>query len=141
MSLIVPDAGKILMLASILKQTSGFESLLVDLYVNNYTPVASSIFSNFTIASYTGYAQLPLARATWPTPTVSGAVAQSIYGTNPLVFAVSATGSPQTVYGYVVSGATSGTVWWAELISPSRVMQNAGDTIDLTLQLGLQTYP
>lgn len=116
------------------------ESMLLDLYNNNYTPVPGSSGSNFTVASFTGYTQVTLTRSGWGTSSLVGNKAVSTYTTNPITWTVTGT-STDTIYGYLVRGATSGKVYFAELISPSRPMQTVGDTLNLTLPFELETEP
>lgn len=116
------------------------EDLHLDLYNNNYTPVPGSTFSDFTVASFTGYAQVTLTRSGWGSSALVGNKAVATYTTNPITWTVTGT-STDTIYGYLVRGATSGKVYFAELISPARPMQTIGDTLNLTLPFELETEP
>lgn len=128
MSLIVPDVGELIVMKT-LKNGTGLGNWYCMLFQNNYTPVATTVYADLTEATYTGYlAQLQ----NFGTPTEVSGKAKMV-GTAPLNFVVTVTGSPVTVYGYFIGDALTGEVVYAERFSSPQVMQNAGDTIGITL--------
>lgn len=132
---ICPTEGLKIMLAGALDTTGiAGEDYVLDLYQNNYTPISSSTGSNFTISSFTGYAQVVLPASDFPTPTITGSAATT---TNSTPGAFSCTGgSAQTAYGAVMRGATSGKVYAAALFDAPRSMSNgATETVTVTLTL------
>lgn len=138
MSLLVPDVGEVLLLGRMLYGSSP-ENLTLKLYKTNVTPAESDTHASYTEADFTGYAATTLTSTqsggTWAVPTTSSGTTSSTYGTNS-VFSCTG-GSSQTVYGYYVVGATSGTLHWAELFSSSRNMTPPSDTLTVTPKIEL----
>ncbi len=129
MSLVVTDAGENLLLEWSVKSTG--ESLKLNLYSNNYTPVSTSTDSNFTVASFTGYAEKTIARTDWGSASTNGNDKGEITAT-----ALSWTPTTtQTIYGYFVTPSSDSTkVLWAEKFSTSVSLSN-GDTFVLNPKL------
>lgn len=129
-----PDEGLILLLQRALfaSGVSAAEDYYLDLYSNNYTPVYGSTLSNFTLCTFTGYAQatIPAADFAAPTATAPGATTtNSVQG----VFSCTS-GSSQTAYGCVLHGKTSGKVIAACLFANPRTMSpGATETVTVTL--------
>jgi hypothetical protein len=126
MALVVPTAGE-------LKMVLGYptsQTLTCHLYSNTYQPVSSSVLSNFTECSFTGYSAQTLATSGWGTPSLDGsgdAVLQ--YGS-----AITWTaGASATVTGYYVCDSTN-TVIWAEQFSVARSL-SIGDELIITPQI------
>lgn len=138
MSLLVPDAGEVKLLARMLYGGS-VENLTLKLYKTNVTPAESDTAGSYTEADFTGYAAVTLTSSqsggTWAVPTTSSGTTSSTYGTN-AVFSCTG-GSAQTIYGYFVVGATSGTIYWAELFSSSKNMSPPSDTLTVTPRMQL----
>jgi hypothetical protein len=136
MALVTPNEGQLELLANALI-TSGFTGYdyWLDLYQNNYTPVQSSTWSNFTVANFTGYSQVSITRAQWATPTTVSNQATTSYSSNPVSWTCGTTGN--TIYGYVIRGSLSGKVLWAELLSGGPYTLVNGQDFDLNLNLTL----
>lgn len=127
MTLVVPNAGENLMLAHALNKTAP-EDLTLKLYQNNVTPGESDTASTYTEATFVGYASVALTGSNWTiTP---GAPTSASYPQQS--FTSSSNQTPQTIYGYFVVGASSGTLYWAEKFSSSQVIQNLSDQIKVT---------
>ncbi len=105
------------------------ENFILNLYKNLYSPASGSILSDFTVADFTDYAAMTLARTTWSAAETVAGKASSTYGATPLSWTCGATGN--TVHGYYVTGATSNTVLWAEQFASARVLASA-DVLNLT---------
>lgn len=105
------------------------EDFVVDLYSNNYTPVAGSSASNFTIATFTGYAQVAVARSTFGSPSIVGSTGNVTSSVSPTFTCTG--GSSQTVYGWVMRGASSGKVYAAQLFTTAFTVV-AGSNVQLT---------
>jgi hypothetical protein len=91
---------------------AGDEDYVLDLYSNNHTPVITDTAGAFTIATFTGYSQVAIPRSSFAAASVTGS--QSILTSSVVpVFSCSG-GSGQTVYGFVMRGATSGTAYLAQ---------------------------
>lgn len=130
MTLVVPNVGENLMLAHALNKTAP-EDLTLKLYKNNVTPGESDTAGTFTEATFTGYASVSLTGSNWT--ITSGAPTAAVYAQQ--TFQSSANQTPETVYGYFVIGASSGTLYWAERFDTSQVIQNNNDTIRVTPRL------
>lgn len=116
MALTITNAGELLLLEWALRSTSTPEDLVLKLYSNNYTPVATSTASNFTEANFTGYSAKSITRASWGTPTTNANGEAEVSATAQDWSAE----SDQTIYGYFLVGAVSGTVVWAQRFSVPR---------------------
>jgi hypothetical protein len=130
MPLVTSNLGELELLDKMLKDAlSTNENYILRLYQNNYTPVDASAPGSFTEANFTSYAALTLTRALWNSAVVVSLKAETSYGSAPLSWTCGASGN--TIYGYYVTGATSGVVLWAELFATSRILASA-DVLNLT---------
>jgi len=115
MAIFFPQVGDQKALSDFL---SNGENWTIKLYSSNTTPAASDTAATYTEASFTGYASKTLTRSitsgTWSTPsTATPSVSNYNSGTGLTWNSTSA----QTVYGYYVVGAVSGTLIYAERFS------------------------
>lgn len=141
-NVVIPLEGAIEILKRILYGNAGAENLSLRLFKNNFTPGLTSTGADFTVATFTGYANITLtssqAAGTWAVPTSSTPYALSTYGT---LASWTAT-TDQTIYGWYLVGATSGKVYAAQLFSSPRVLVGAqSDTITLTSKLQVTSIP
>lgn len=121
MPLVIANVGEIELLNKMLiEPLTTDESYKLRLYQNNYTPVASSVASDFTEATFTNYVAKTLTRAGWSTPTIVGGKAESSYAQQSWTCGV--TGN--TIYGYYIEGANSTILLWAERFATPRVLVN-----------------
>ncbi len=137
MALLVPDVGEVELLKRLLYPSSG-ENGTLKLYKTNVTPAESDTAGSYTEADFTGYVSKTLTStqsgSTWAVPTTGGGTTSSTYGGGtPLSWSPLST---QTVYGYIVVGASSTTLWWAELFATSKNL-SSGDTLNLTPKMQL----
>ncbi len=131
------NAGELALLDKMLKTAlSVDESYILKLFQNNVTPDQTFIPASMTEASFTNYAAKTLTRATWNAAVTVSSKAQASYGAAAQSWTCGASGN--TVYGYWIEGATSGTCLWAERFSVSRVLAN-GDVLNLTPQFTLSS--
>lgn len=107
MSLVLPNEGLVDQLTYLLKSTiSGVADWLLVLWTNSsYTPSQSSVYSDLTLATFTGYSAVTVTRGTWTTPTIISNAAVSTWGT--VATQWTNTGSSQTIYGYALVTASS----------------------------------
>lgn len=130
------DTPEVELLKRLLYANAGSENGTLKLYKTNVTPAEGDTAGSYTEADFTGYSSKTLTStqsgATWAVPTTNTGTTSSTYGT---ALTWSPTSS-QTVYGYFVVGATSTTLWWAELFASSKNLSN-GDTLTLTAKLQL----
>lgn len=138
-NMVIPNEGKILWDQwATGADVSGLEDYVFDLYQNSYTPVDGSSAANFLVASFPGYAQVPVARSTYGTPTIVSNVAYALSSVSPLWSCTS--GGPQTVYGWYMRSASTGKVLAAAVFDVPWVMA-AGATLTLSPnQLALKTF-
>src|SRR4051794_30268432 len=144
MALLVPHEGELQILTDLLGQGAR-EDWQLGLFNANITPSESDTASTYTAheAAFTNYARKTLTRSiggsTWNAPVIqapSGAppwsgrsrVAHSQYGSSSQVWTCGTTGD--TIYGYFVIGASSGTLVFAEAFSTPRPLAN-GDTVSV----------
>jgi hypothetical protein len=126
--LVISNAGEVDLLDKMLK-----DALLVDedyilrLYKNDYTPLSTSTTSDFTEANFTNYVAKTLTRASWSAASTVSNRAETSYSKQ--TWTCGTTGN--TIYGYYLVGATSGTLLWAEKFSLARVLSN-NETLGLT---------
>lgn len=128
--LVLANSGEILLLGIALDSTGGDENFSLRLYQNDYTPVATSDDTSFTECDFTGYSSKSLTRGSWGTATTDTNGDAAIQYGSTQTFS-STDGTPQTAYGYYVTGATSGTLYWAERFATERILSN-GDSLNLT---------
>ena len=136
MAIVVPDCGACELLDKLLKDAlSTDESFVLKLYSNNYTCISSSTAANFTEATFTNYSAKTLTRAGWGSAAIVDGAAKSIYSVEQS-WTCGATG--QTIYGYYLIGATSGTLLWADKFSTARTLAENG-VLEMTPTFGLRS--
>jgi hypothetical protein len=132
MPLIVPDAGELFLLDTLLKKalSATSEAQILKLYTNNVTPNSTFVAASLTEATFTGYAARTLTRSVWNAAVSVSNKAESSYGTTPQSWTCGSTG--QTVNGYYVQSNGSGSqVLWAELFTTPRTLAS-GDILNIT---------
>lgn len=124
---IVLDTGKILLLNVLagVGVGDGISSAFVDLYTNDVTPSHTNVYSDFTLGSWTGYAQGTL------TGWVPAVISADFHGTTTCtsVSFTNLSASPVTVYGYVCKGNTSGIGLMASRFDGAPVTIPAGGSL------------
>lgn len=135
MALVVPNVGELELIDWMINVSSVPENLTLKLFANDYTPVATSVDTDFTEASFTGYTSKTLTRGSWGTASTNGSGEAEIeYGSAQTWNATSS----ETIYGYFVVGATSGTLIYAERFDTSRPLSN-GDSLTITPKITLKS--
>lgn len=138
MDWVIPDEGKKKILEEVFRTTSSRESFVLDQWLTGGPVADASTSADFTYASYTGYAQIAIARGDWGAATAPASIGQILKTVNP-VFTCTG-GSPQTVAGLILRGATSGIIYAGCNYSPTISMANtATDTIN-PLQVQDKTF-
>lgn len=145
MSFIVPHEGSVQLLKD--QFTGGtLENWSLRLFNSNITPAETDTAATYTAheATFIGYAAKTLTRSmgssTWNTPvsqapsgstpwSARSQVGHSQYGSAPQVWTCGATGD--TVYGYFITGVTSGKLILAEAFAAPRTLANT-DTLSIT---------
>lgn len=126
MALNIPNEGEAVAL-SILVGKTATENLRLRLFTNNFTPSDTNTSANFTEATGNGYANLLLTAASWV--VTEGAPSHADYPEVTFLF----TGALGNVYGYYITGETSGKVRFAERFADGPyVIEGSGDQIRVT---------
>ncbi len=122
---VCPNEGKQLALDELFRLTTTRESFLLAQFVAGGPVVDASVFADFTLATYTGYGSVAIARSAWSAAVVASDIGSISKSADP-VFTCTG-GSPQTVNGLLLYGATSGKIYLGVNYSTPVVM-SAGTT-------------
>lgn len=125
MSAVFTDEGCLELLKYCLNALSQGD-LKLRLFVNDYTPVLTTVLADLTQCTATGYAAITLAGGTWTFATASDIVTASYAGQT---FTFSGTG--QTVYGYYVTNNAGTKCLWAERIGTAYVIPGGGGSLTI----------
>lgn len=122
------NQGEAIMLNALTTKTAG-QVLLLKLFKSNTTPAETDTEASYTVADFTGYADISLTAASW---TTSGtAPTQTVFAQQS--FTSSADQAPQSVYGYYYVQTASGLAVAAERFTNGPyVIANNGDIIKVT---------
>lgn len=112
------------------------EDYILKLFHTNVTPDQNSASASFVEATFTNYAAETLTRTNWNSAVTISNKAETSYGSSALSWTCGATGD--TIYGYWVEGATSGTCLWAEAFATARVLADS-DILNLTPKFTLNS--
>lgn len=125
MTINVPDVGENLVLEMITNKTAA-QDLSLRLYQNNITPSDTDTAATYTVANFTGYANIALTGASWNAAS-GGSIAYGSQQTFTL------TGGSNSIYGYYVVQSVSGVLLYSER-DPSAPfnMSVSGDNIKVT---------
>ncbi len=122
------DLGKQLVLDEFFRLVTTRESFVLDLYTAPIgTLTESQVTADFTMATFAGYAQIAVARADW---TVAAILGDSGFTTRLPAPTFTCTAGTQTVYGWVLRGATSNIAIFGQEFAVPRVL-TAGATENL----------
>jgi hypothetical protein len=133
--IVVPNEGKTILLDYALKGGT-HENYKLDLFVSNTTVANASTAADFTIASFTGYTQATFTASSWNASTIVSNQGNAINPASPWAFTASATpGSPQTCYGWIMRGATSGKILFGANFSTPRVVAANGDSVSVDIPI------
>lgn len=128
MLMVMPNEGKQEVLDELFRLTSTRPTWKLDIFVNNVTVADASTLADFTIATWTGYAQVAIARGDWSSATVVSNVGQIDKTTAPS-FTMTG-GSSQTAYGWILRNAATDKIWFGQNFD-SPVAMVAGATISI----------
>lgn len=124
-----PNEGKIKILDTLFRVSGTPEAMTLGQFISGGPVTNASTFADFTMASYTGYAAVSIARGDWDAAAVASNVGYITKTTNP-AFTCTA-GSPQTVNGLLLYGTTSGKIYFGVDYGTPIVM-SAGTTDTIT---------
>ena len=105
------------------------KNLTMKLFVNDYTPVDTSVAGSFTEAAGGGYAAKTLTNGSW-TVTPANDPSDAVYAEQVWTFTGALTGNA-TIYGYFIVNA-DGTLIYAERLSAGFQPANNGDQLKIT---------
>lgn len=133
MALLVPNHGEGDGLKAFLNHTAATDPIL-KLFKNNITPAETDTAATYTVADFTGYADITMTGSSWT--VTEGAPTNGAYAQQ--TFTASAGSQNQPIYGYYVTRTTSGRIAWAERFSDGPyTVNNNGDNIKITPQITL----
>jgi hypothetical protein len=135
MAIVVPEVGERNLLNMLLRTASppDFEILL---FSNDYTPVETSAYGDFTIHTAAGLNVVKtLSRAGWAAATTSSGVTSSVYAQQSWQ---NTSGSTQSVYGYIVREAGTSNLLWAERFTNAPILLANNDYMFVTPRLELE---
>lgn len=135
-TLVFPNIGETNFLNQVLKNSIAEELLILKLFQNNITPAETDVAGTYTVATFTGYADITLTPASGWTVVAGG---PSTAGYAQQTFTSSADQATQNIYGYYLVGATTGNLYWAERFTdgPYPISFN-GDQIKVTPNFTLE---
>lgn len=126
---VLVDGGESIALQYLTNKESTTENLVMDLFVNDVTPADTDVVGTYTKATFSGYAAATLTGASW---TVSGTSPTTVSFAQQ-TFTADATISPaQTVYGMILTRATTGDLIAAERFASQTVIASSGDAVSAT---------
>jgi hypothetical protein len=105
-AVIVPMVGDI----NLLKRLLASPTYTLYLYKNDYTPIETSLITDFTVADFPGFSAAPI--MSWVTPVDDGNH-RAISHADPIVFTQTGTSTVNQIYGYFVVDYL-GVLCWAE---------------------------
>lgn len=126
MALMFPNTGENLVLEMIVNKTAP-QNLVLKLFSSNTTPSETDTAGTYTEATFSGYAAITLTGASW------GAAASGSIAYAQQTFTHNGGGTSNSIYGYFVVQATSGTLLYAERdASAPFTLANNGDNVKIT---------
>ena len=134
MTMVIPNPSELNMLLTLFGQAP-VEDLVCQLFVNNQTPGVADTLANYTEMTGLGYTSMPVARTSWS--IVTDSTTNRAVATFPQINWTFQNGTATTVFGYYVTRASTGDLWYAERFATSHIVQNLGDKILLTLVMAL----
>jgi hypothetical protein len=139
MSMVIPNEGKLLWLDRALRTpTNAPEDYVCQLFQSNTTVVDASTLTDFTIATFPGYADVSVPRSAFGAPTISSNIAQTVVGASPSFDCTG--GAGQTVYGWLLVGAVSGKIIAGQNFAAPRVMVTGANETLAPFTFKFQTF-
>ncbi len=127
MSVIVPIVSEITVLDDFLHVAD----LQLNLFKNNYTPISTTVLTDFVVANYVGYNPQTIVKTNWSIPTNDGA-GRAISNNLLFNFAATSGATPNDIYGYYVTNTGLTIVYWAERFTGAPIaMSTTGATLSI----------
>lgn len=143
MAFVYSNSGeKLLLDAAVGKVAAG--NLKLKLFQNNYTPIHTSVHSDFTVATFTGYTTATLTMASWNAGVAGTGVGTALANKASIdyaqqTFTMGTPGTTNTIYGYYITDSAETTLLGAELFTTPKSMLVSGDAVKITPKLTLGT--
>jgi hypothetical protein len=111
------------------------EDIILRLYANDATPSTASVAADFTEATGSGYAAIPLVPANWSAVVPGDELTPSTTSYPATTFTF--TDAHAGIYGYYATRATSGRLAFAKRFTNAPLaIPGAGSTIEVEITLG-----
>lgn len=126
MALLVPNVGENLALEMVVNKTAA-QNLVLKLFQSNTTPAEGDTAVTYTESTFSGYVAATLTGASW------GAASGGSIAYAQQTFTHNGGGTSNSIYGYFMVQASSGTLFLAERDGAAPFsMTNNGDNIKIT---------
>ena len=122
---LIPDEGMGIWLD---KLNGGTHSFQLRLFQNNFAPSKSSVYANFTDATFSGYFGSTVA---WGAVSVAANQATSV--ASAITFTRSIGATSNTIYGWYLVDISTSKVFACNLLSSPKAMNTNGDGITITM--------
>lgn len=129
------NGGALRLLSNILNVLAP-ETLSLELYTNNHTPVVGDTLAAYTLCTLSGYAPLTLTPGSWVVGA-SGGIGTALYPASTFDFDAYAGGT--TIYGYVI--VADGELAAAELYGVPFPVDAGGDALTVAPSMSLRELP
>ncbi len=136
MALVLADVGADMALEALLNNAwpVGGKNLTLKLFVNDYTPLDTSVAGDFTVAAGGGYGNITLTNGSWTVADAAGIMTGS-YAQQTFTFTGPLNGTA-TIYGYYVIDA-DGVLGWGERLTAAFTPANNGDLLKITAKFSM----
>ena len=124
---LIPDEGMVV-LQDKMNSVGLIAGYTLRLFQNNFTPSKSSVFSSFTVATFSGYAGVAI---TWGAGSISANISTALAPA--AVFTRSIGATSNTIYGWYLTDSGGTKVIACNLLAAPKVMGVSGDGISITL--------
>ncbi len=132
MTIVIQDGAEDRALSLFTNKIATGQDLSLRLFQNNITPAETDVAATYTVATFTGYANITLTGASW---TVSGTAPTQIAFAQQ-TFTSTANQGLQNIYGYFYLRVTALDIMGAERFTSAPFpIENNGDEIRITPQI------
>lgn len=129
MNMVLPDEGKVKILDELFRTTTAREDFVLDLFQNDVVVNDLSTFTDFTVSTFTGYAQVSIPRSSFSAAVIVGGVGAITKSAAPTFTCTG--GSAQNAYGWILRGASSGVIYAGQNFDAVRsISAGATESID-----------
>lgn len=127
--IVVPNEGASYLLRRLVKQQpADADDWQLALFQNDYEPAANTTAADFVECTFSGYARLSLAKATWNDPAIVAGKARTVYGPAPVVF-TNVGVLRQVAFGFWVKRAASPLVVFCQRFDVPKVLEGSSEVL------------